>query len=87
MQDIRLECWFDGEQKIVEVAKVTGTGPDAAYHIHINRYYQGRIWITGPNSFQHDINPKSELTTEDIYIIIDLINQQYDTKLYTRIDY
>jgi hypothetical protein len=75
MSDIALNCNFDDETVYIEITRPAGAGGNS-FHVSINKYYNGRVMYSPVYGWSHDINPKSGLYTEDIRIIIEMIEER-----------
>ncbi|WP_295655751.1 hypothetical protein [uncultured Mucilaginibacter sp.] len=75
MAKIFMRAAFGETDKHVEISDAQGCGCDI-YYVMIDRRYCGRVWLTENYGWRNDVNPKSELTTEDISIIIEMICKQ-----------
>ncbi|WP_343302833.1 hypothetical protein AAHN97_14910 [Chitinophaga niabensis] len=67
---IQFQASFGLQVKTVEISKVYGAGD--SYHVYIDRYYNGSFIKTNLGYAKH-LPPNSQLTSDDIQIIEELI--------------
>lgn len=72
MNKIEVDTFFGGKQVHIEISAPMGAGN--CFQVVINSYYNGRVWKTA-EGWQHDLNPKTILTGDDVQILIDLIEE------------
>jgi hypothetical protein len=73
VKSIEIDTFFGDKPVHIEISAPMGAGGNT-YHVNINKFYCGRVWKTH-HGWQNDINPKSELTGDDVQILIDLIEE------------
>jgi hypothetical protein len=59
MEKVEIYTYFGDSQIHIEIGATMGAGE--VFHVAVNKYYNGRVWKTN-DGWQHDLNPKSELT-------------------------
>lgn len=68
----QIKAAFGEETKTVEISEVGGAH-SKMFHVMIDGYYVGRVWNTERYGWRNDINPKSELSSDDIDAILELV--------------
>jgi len=74
VKKIEIDTFFGDKPVHIEISAPMGTG-GATYFIVINKGYCGRIWKTEHYGWRHDLSPTSQLTGDDLQILIDLIEE------------
>jgi hypothetical protein len=72
MEKLEIDTYFGDKPVHIEIGATMGAR--GGFYVTINNYYQGRVWKTN-DGWRHDLNPKSELTGDDLQILIDLIEE------------
>jgi hypothetical protein len=70
--DIVFMAPFGEERKLVDIGAVDGVR-SGMYHIMVDRYYHGRLWLISDTEWQFDKPDKSDLEWVDFMIIVDMI--------------
>ena len=75
MADIIFEAFYGGKPKEINISQPLGSG-NGVYHLYIDRFYQGQFIRTSSGwRYAPQRDDKSELTSDDIGIMIDLIQE------------
>jgi hypothetical protein len=70
---ICIDTTFGDKPVHIEISDALGAGAET-YYVSMHGYYVGRLWKM-QYGWRHDLNPKSELTGDDVQILIDLIEE------------
>ena len=73
MNQIEIDTFFGDKPVHIEISDALGAGADT-YYVSMNGYYVSRVWKI-QYGWRHDLHPKSELTGDDLQILIDLIEE------------
>ena len=73
MKSIEIDTFFGNKPVHIVISDALGGGANT-YYVSMNGYYVGRVWKI-QYGWRHDLNPKSELTGDDLQILIDLIEE------------
>jgi len=75
MKSIEIDTHFGDKPVHIEIGATMGAGE--VFHVTVNKYYNGRVWKTN-DGWQHDLNPKSELTGDDLQILIGFNRRKFN---------
>lgn len=70
MEAVKFKVWYGDICKVAELSRAMGMGNGVHIHLYIDRYYQGVFFKRG-----YEWVFPMELTTDEGYILIDIIEK------------